>query len=273
MGRNLKSELLDLSGGLLLCISDVILYSVYLFGNSIGKSASSRGVYRAFTDADKDFQKLNTRKIIQGLKRLNYRQKYINAGENIRGKRLVLTAAGQTHLRKRIPVYKTSRNWDGKFYLVSFDIPENRKKDRDALRLCLKTVGAGFLQNSLWFTPYNPKKIVSSFYKNTQDNFKIIMITSDKESIYPYAKRGTAQLIEDIYHLSTLNDRYAAFIKSTRLNSPLMSAFKYLNILKDDPQLPFELEPEGYRAEEAHEIYLQLSRNSTYLTYGRMIKR
>lgn len=47
--------------------------------------------------------------------------------------------------------------WDGKWRLVVFDIPERIKKARDALRGKLRELGFYELQKSVWVFPYGCK--------------------------------------------------------------------------------------------------------------------
>ncbi|MEK6922597.1 MAG: hypothetical protein AABX08_02235 [Nanoarchaeota archaeon] len=44
--------------------------------------------------------------------------------------------------------------WDGKWRLVIFDVPEKDKKAREALRYKLKDLNFVRLQDSIWVTPY-----------------------------------------------------------------------------------------------------------------------
>lgn len=46
-------------------------------------------------------------------------------------------------------------NWDGKWRIIAFDIPENRRLARDKIRILIKQLGLKKLQNSIWITPYN----------------------------------------------------------------------------------------------------------------------
>ena len=52
--------------------------------------------------------------------------------------------------------------WDGKWRIVFFDIPEERRRYRDYLRKTLKLLGFKELQRSIWIYPY----LVPSFLKN-----------------------------------------------------------------------------------------------------------
>lgn len=55
--------------------------------------------------------------------------------------------------------------WDKKWRLVSFDIPEQYKIGRDALRRKLKKVGFHELQKSVLITPFNCKKEIMELIK------------------------------------------------------------------------------------------------------------
>ena len=55
--------------------------------------------------------------------------------------------------------------WDGKWRMVFFNIPENRRKGRDALRYRLKTAGFYKLQESIFIFPYECEKEIRDFIK------------------------------------------------------------------------------------------------------------
>ncbi len=68
-------------------------------------------------------------------------------------------------------------------------------------------------------------------------------------------------MIREIYNLDELNDRYKKllyeFSKGKKDASVDTVASHYLSILKDDPQLPFELLPTDWRGDEAYELYTE----------------
>jgi len=47
-----------------------------------------------------------------------------------------------------------SKRWDGKWRLIAFDVPEWKRKGRDALREKIKKLGMVRLQKSIWAWPY-----------------------------------------------------------------------------------------------------------------------
>ncbi len=51
-----------------------------------------------------------------------------------------------------------SLRWDHKWRIIAFDIPESKRRGRDALRGTMKHLGAIQLQRSLWVWPYECRR-------------------------------------------------------------------------------------------------------------------
>jgi hypothetical protein len=86
------------------------------------------------------------------------------------GNTYVITPHGKKILSERqlweltIP---TPRVWNGKWHLVLFDIPVDKRKRRDVFRLHLKKLGFAYYQNSVWIYPHPCEDIIrtiSDFY-------------------------------------------------------------------------------------------------------------
>lgn len=45
------------------------------------------------------------------------------------------------------------RDWDGRWTLLAFSVPESRRDDRNALRTRLRWAGFGLLRDGLWIAP------------------------------------------------------------------------------------------------------------------------
>ena len=76
---------------------------------------------------------------------------YSNDGE------IRLTVKGEKELEKQRIFDKrefAQKKWNGRWYVVMFDIIEGRKKTRDALRFELENYGFKKVQNSVWVYPY-----------------------------------------------------------------------------------------------------------------------
>jgi len=56
-------------------------------------------------------------------------------------------------------------NWDGKWRMVAFDIPNECKKGRNALRYRLKSAGFYEFQESLFLYPYDCEREIKDFIK------------------------------------------------------------------------------------------------------------
>lgn len=86
------------------------------------------------------------------------RKKYLDYRQEQDGTvRIELTEDG----RKRALRYQLealalpkAERWDGRWRIIAFDIPEQKKRGRDALREKLRGLGCVQLQKSLWVWPY-----------------------------------------------------------------------------------------------------------------------
>ena len=52
------------------------------------------------------------------------------------------------------------RRWDGKWRLLIFDVPENRKGQRELIRRMLIQIGFVRLQDSVWLYPYDCEDLI-----------------------------------------------------------------------------------------------------------------
>lgn len=69
-----------------------------------------------------------------------------------------------------ITIPKPNR-WDGKWHIVVFDIPADKRKRRDSFRRRLQELGLALYQNSVWIYPYpleREVKQIADFYMLSQ---------------------------------------------------------------------------------------------------------
>ncbi|MBI3955532.1 hypothetical protein HY338_03740, partial [Candidatus Gottesmanbacteria bacterium] len=174
-----------------------------------------------------------------------------------------ITAAGRKRLKNMLPFYDKKIIWDGKIYLMTYDIPEIRKKDRELLRHFAKKLGMGMLQESVWITPYNPREVLTDFIK--ERNLKGAIIVSDIGKDGAVGDEDLKSLLARVYKLEELNERYLGFIsdvKAKKLNDPVRQQFTFLSILGCDPQLPWDLLPADWHGYEAYKVYKRTINNS-----------
>lgn len=173
-----------------------------------------------------------------------------------------ITEAGRKRLESVLPKYDRERIWDGVLYLVTYDIPVEHNRDRDILREFLRKIGCGMLQESLWITPYNPKGLIGGFMEERELHGTILVSHMGRDG--SIGDMDLPELLDEVYELSDLNQRYADFIsickEAGRSKSNL--AFEFLSILNEDPQLPFELLSEDWVGDEAHKLFLKLTKST-----------
>ncbi|MEM5811843.1 MAG: hypothetical protein QXG91_03860 [Candidatus Aenigmatarchaeota archaeon] len=130
------------------------------YGVVIGLSKSKTTAYFAIKNLHKELRKIDKKCLQLAINNL-YRSKLIDFQEKNDGTQiLTLTENG----KKRVLVYnfeklkfKKQQNWDGLWRVISFDIPEKFRKERNALSQKLKSAGAYPLQKSVFVYPYDIK--------------------------------------------------------------------------------------------------------------------
>ncbi len=77
---------------------------------------------------------------------------------------LIITNAGQNKLaEQKLSHYRIDKpkRWDGRWRVITFDIPERRKRTRDQIRQTLSHIGFVRLQDSVWVYPYNCEDLIA----------------------------------------------------------------------------------------------------------------
>jgi len=132
-----------------------------LGGIVLGLSGSPRTYFRIIGEMKKEWKKINRNSLRRAIKSL-YQSKLIKIIPNKnntstfilsdKGKKLALTYnIDKIHLF--VP-----KNWDQKWRVVMFDIPERLKKIRETLRYHLRTIGFLELQKSVFVHPSDCQK-------------------------------------------------------------------------------------------------------------------
>ena len=73
----------------------------------------------------------------------------------------------------------SGEEWDGKWRIVIFDVPEKRRVVRDLLRHNLKSWGFTPWQQSVWVTKKNCTRALRKYIKNTGIEEWVLIIESD----------------------------------------------------------------------------------------------
>ncbi len=255
-----KKLIIAVTKGIIGTITDMSLYMLFLTLSSVGKTGS-RGVHEAFREADKTLEVVNHQTIAR-------------AFENLRKKNLIklfrqknkyeyeITKKGLERINNIIPVYDKKRLWDEHIYLVTYDISTKNNTKRNTLRNYLQKIGCAPIAESVYISPYNPKKIIEPFISNSGVKGIILVTNLGKDS--SFGDEDLKDLLSRVYKLPKLNNRYEEFINKyqdkTQTNQIHMN-FDFYSILNDDPQLPFALLPKYWKGNQAYSLFNKLSKH------------
>lgn len=245
-GRSKLSKVVsNLSQGIFNRVIDLVLFGVYYTEEMSPFSGGS--LYQRFSRIENDFDQLNSQTLRRALQR-SLEQGWIN-------KKLEITPRGQKRLEEVLPKYEKKPKWNGKWYIVAYDIPESKKYLREILRHKLRELKFGQLHKSLFICPYNLLGDVEKIVKQYNLSSYVLLAVSDR-----LGREPSSELAERIWHLDEVNQNYKKYIEE--VNSKKLSKqealFKYLVALHLNPQLPKELLPEDWKGEEAHDIYKKI---------------
>jgi len=105
------------------------------------------------------------------------RREYIDFGV---GDSVILTNKAKI---KIIDQVVQSKRKDGKYRLISFDIPEAKRLQRDNFRLAIKRMGFSQVQKSLWVSDYNIGDLVESAIDEYKVADYVAYFVSDKSNV------------------------------------------------------------------------------------------
>ena len=179
----------------------------------------------------------------------------VSVEKNLNEKIVALTQKGNLlALGGFDPTVLWNSKWDGKWRIVTFDLPESQRKLRHDLRLTLRSHNFGCLQRSIWITPHQlddtlRKKGVDL---KSQKGFAIV------ESIF-LGGAGNESIVKsawDFVRINKLYSRHAEILKDApgekcpenKFNEWATMELKlWREILHRDPFLPAPLFPRGYQ--------------------------
>jgi len=236
---------------------------VYTSSMSVPQSSIGQ-LWRAEHAADEFLSSINYETIKRSIAEAR-RRGLLRSGKRVRKAWPQITEAGKRRLMAVLPKYEETRPWDSRMYMVTYDIPEKRKRDRDLLRESIRLLGCGKLQESVYITPYDPREILAEYVRTHHLSGTIIVSDIGKDG--SVGDETLKELVYRVYNLDQLNDRYEAWLKEGRGNAvDRWLALAYFSILRDDPQLPFALLPPWWKGDEAYKKvkpYVNFLVNST----------
>lgn len=161
---------------------------------------------------------------------------------------LELTSKGKSTFKRRFPILSLQKEkWDGNFMVVIFDIEEKKRGQRDALRIKLRQLGFGMLQESVFVSPYHFEEDFREFLETYGLEDSVYVLRTKAIKVPDYQK-----LVEKIWNLEAVNEEYSEILDKIG-NGKFDSGElwnEYFRVSMKDPFLPPELLPKYWLREK-----------------------
>lgn len=167
-----------------------------------------------------------------------------------------LTESGRGKLEDLLPSYKKPQSWDGRLWLIIYDIPDSIKKKREKFRAFLEEIGCRMVQESVWLSLKDPHEWVSERINSLRLQGRVIISCLGKDG--SLGDEDTVKMVSRIFGLKKINAEYRGWIKQalvTEKQGILHQGLRFLAILKEDPVVPKELLPKDWAGEKAMKIF------------------
>lgn len=174
-----------------------------------------------------------------------------------------LTWQGRLHaLGGRDPQARWSREWDGRWRLVVFDVPTAHNTHRTRLRRYLREKGFGYLQKSVWITP-DPLEEERQILVGAKINVESLLLLEAR----PCAGESDAEIVTGGWDFEGINRRYARHLKileerpgtALRNDAAAKALLRWaaaereawLDSVRNDPLLPAKILPLNYPGQQS----------------------
>ena len=179
-----------------------------------------------------------------------------------------LTSVGWQKVGEVLPLRKVQQSkWDGLWRVVIYDVPEEKRSERDFLRWRLKELGFRLWQKSTWITPFNVSEELYKLLKEKKMTGRISVF----ESINLFGLNNR-ELTSKVWNLENAASNYQKLIndwneaKRTTNKSPLKKKelarrfqLRYLEIAQKNSRLPVELLPENWPNRDINKFLIEIA--------------
>ncbi|PJE60518.1 hypothetical protein COU86_03895 [Candidatus Roizmanbacteria bacterium CG10_big_fil_rev_8_21_14_0_10_36_26] len=173
-----------------------------------------------------------------------------------------LTNKGFTELCLEFPFFRfLKEKWDGRWRVISYEIPEKKREIRDRLRREMQGWGIGPWHRSFWLTPHPILTTLKSLTSQKEEEKYIQAFEAD------HTFGDQEVLIEKVWGKANLDKSYRGLFKNWHdiLSSQeeKVDKFKkvvseYIGLLRQDPGLPKELVGESWIGFEGWNIFKEI---------------
>lgn len=178
--------------------------------------------------------------------------------ESVEKGRFRFSRNGKEDFSSTYPVLKfIDKPWDGKWRLLGFDIEEQRRSLRTALRQWLRRSGFGMLQKSLYVSPLPVEQDVALFLSSHRDIFQnTYVFVSDT-----FFTENRQVFLDKIFHLNEISKAYKSLLYRIKGASAPQDREQFLRdfleISRRDPFLPKELLPKGFMRPVVWKLFIK----------------
>jgi phenylacetic acid degradation operon negative regulatory protein len=173
-----------------------------------------------------------------------------------------LTEKGFNELSLEFSFFRYLKNtWDGKWRIISYEIPEKKREIRDRLRREMQGWGLGPWHRSFWLTPHPIINVLKDLVSQKEEEkyiqaFEAMPVFGDREI-----------LIEKVWGKSNLEKNYRELFKKwhdilsgsdEKIDKFKKIVSEYITILRLDPGLPKELVGESWIGFEGWNIFKEI---------------
>lgn len=144
---------------------EIVLRSIYMAG-VLSMSVVAPNAVRILKDFKLDenrFHIFRAKRSIERLIKLGLLKKTSKEGDSF----VEITEKGDRYLKNlyKIPI---KQEWDGKWRIVVYDVPEGNRKSRNVFRRKLQEIGFRLLQTSVWIFPYRVEGLIDLIKTDTK---------------------------------------------------------------------------------------------------------
>ena len=173
-----------------------------------------------------------------------------------------LTELGFKELFLKFPFFRfLKEKWDGKWRVLSYEIPEKKRDLRDKLRREVAGWGLGPWHRSFWLTPHPIIKELQDLVSGKEEEKYIQAFEAD----HVFGERSI--LIEKVWGKEELDKKYRNMFKKWHIilsedqektENLKKVVLEYIQLLREDPGLPSELVGENWIGFESFNIFKEI---------------
>ncbi|PIS15577.1 hypothetical protein COT62_02960 [Candidatus Roizmanbacteria bacterium CG09_land_8_20_14_0_10_41_9] len=173
-----------------------------------------------------------------------------------------LTDKGFRELCLYFPFFRfLKEKWDGKWRIISYEIPEKKREIRDRFRREMQGWGLGPWHRSFWLTPHPIIETLRELVSQKEEEAYIQAF----EAQHSFGDRTI--LIDKVWDTQTLSNKYRELFKvwhdilskeGEREQKLRNVVDQYVSLLKEDPGLPSDLVGPTWIGYEAFNIFKEV---------------